>query len=72
MRWPPSYWNALMRLECGKSSCAALRLRAVVLASSAPRAGIGRNYAIAWGPLHYTLEASADGEHFAAIARDAP
>jgi len=39
-------------------------------ATSVARPGSGRNYAIAWGPIHYTLEASEDGEHFASIATE--
>jgi hypothetical protein len=39
-------------------------------ATSVARAGSGRNYAIAWGPIHYSLEASEDGEHFASIATE--
>jgi hypothetical protein len=39
-------------------------------ATSVPRPGSGRSYAIAWAPIHYTLEASEDGEHFAPIATE--
>ncbi len=39
-------------------------------ATSVARAGSGRNYAIAWGPIHYALEASEDGEHFTPIATE--
>jgi hypothetical protein len=39
-------------------------------ATSAPRAGGGRSYALAWAPVHYTLEASEDGRHFGAVASE--
>jgi len=39
-------------------------------ATSVPRAGTGRAYAIAWGPVHYVLEVSEDGRHFAPVAAD--
>ncbi|HXN30573.1 MAG TPA: discoidin domain-containing protein [Polyangiaceae bacterium] len=39
-------------------------------ATSVPRAGAGRPYAIAWGPVHYVLEVSEDGRRFAPIAAD--
>lgn len=39
-------------------------------ATSIPRQGAGRSYAIAWGPLHYSLETSADGERFERIASE--
>jgi hypothetical protein len=40
-------------------------------ATSAPRAGAaGRNYAIAWSPVHYVLEVSEDGRRFAPIASE--
>lgn len=39
-------------------------------ATSVARPGSGRNYAIAWGPSHYWLEVSEDGEHFASIATE--
>jgi|HubBroStandDraft_4_1064222.scaffolds.fasta_scaffold11998_2 hypothetical protein len=39
-------------------------------ATSTPRAGAGRSYAVAWAPLHYTLEGSEDGRHFVPIATE--
>jgi hypothetical protein len=39
-------------------------------ATSVPRQGVGRNYAIAWAPVRYRVEASEDGESFAAIASE--
>ena len=39
-------------------------------ATTTPRAGGGRSYAIAWAPVHYTLEASEDGRHFVAVASE--
>src|SRR5882672_7210382 len=39
-------------------------------ATSVARPGGGRAYAIAWAPIHYTLEASEDGRRFAPIASD--
>jgi hypothetical protein len=39
-------------------------------ATSVPRPGWGRSYAIAWAPLHYTLEASDDGKRFYPIATE--
>ena len=33
-------------------------------------AGGGRSYAIAWAPIHYTMEASEDGRHFVAVASE--
>lgn len=33
-----------------------------------PIAGVGRTYAIAWGPVRYELEGSEDGERFTPIA----
>jgi hypothetical protein len=40
-------------------------------AASFPRAGSGRSYGVAWGPLHYTLAISEDGDRFAEIATEA-
>ena len=37
---------------------------------ASPRPGGGRSYAVAWAPLHYTLEASEDGRHFVAVASE--
>jgi hypothetical protein len=43
-------------------------------ATSSPRAGAGvgagRAYAIAWGPIRYTLEASEDGHRFVPVATE--
>ncbi len=39
-------------------------------ATSVPRGGSGRNYAVAWSPVHYSLEASEDGIHFTPIATE--
>ena len=39
-------------------------------ATSVPRAGTGRGYAMAWGPVHYVLEASNDGRSFSPVATD--
>jgi hypothetical protein len=39
-------------------------------AMSVARAGNGRAYAIAWGPIHYSLEASEDGRRFFSIATE--
>jgi hypothetical protein len=39
-------------------------------ATSVARPGSGRSYAVAWGPIHYSLEASEDGERFSAIATE--
>jgi hypothetical protein len=39
-------------------------------ATSVPRAGGGRSYAIAWGPLRYSVEASEDGKRFTSIASE--
>ena len=39
-------------------------------ATSVPRAGAGRAYAIAWGPVHYVLEVSEDGRRFSQVAAD--
>ncbi len=39
-------------------------------ATSTPRAGGGRSYAVAWAPVHYTLEASEDGRRFVAVASE--
>jgi hypothetical protein len=36
-------------------------------ATSVPRAGGGRNYAIAWAPIRYAAEVSEDGRHFRTI-----
>lgn len=37
-------------------------------ATSVPRPGHGRSYAVAWSPLHYVLEGSEDGVRFFALA----
>jgi hypothetical protein len=37
-------------------------------ATSVPRPGSGRSYAVAWCPARYTLEASEDGRHYVAVA----
>ncbi len=39
-------------------------------ATTTPRPGGGRSYAIAWAPIHYTMEASEDGRHFVAVASE--
>lgn len=39
-------------------------------ATSVQRPGFGRSYAIAWGPIHYVLEASEDGRRFTPIATE--
>jgi hypothetical protein len=39
-------------------------------ATTVPRAGAGRSYAIAWGPARYTLEVSEDGSRFEPIAHE--
>ncbi len=39
-------------------------------ATSVARPGSGRSYAIAWGPLHYSVEVSEDGERFAPVATE--
>ncbi|HEX4448326.1 MAG TPA: discoidin domain-containing protein, partial [Polyangiaceae bacterium] len=39
-------------------------------ATSVARPGAGRAYAIAWGPLRYTLEASEDGRRFFPVASE--
>ena len=38
--------------------------------TTVPRRGGGRRYAVAWAPIHYSLETSADGEHFAWAASE--
>lgn len=39
-------------------------------AASAPRRPSGRGYAVAWGPIQYSLEASEDGLRFVPIASE--
>jgi hypothetical protein len=39
-------------------------------ATSVPRPGSGRSYAVAWGPIHYVLEASEDGKRFTPVATE--
>ena len=39
-------------------------------ATSTPRPGAGRSYAIAWSPVHYSLEASDDGRRFTVAAME--
>jgi hypothetical protein len=39
-------------------------------ATSTPRPGAGRSYAVAWAPIHYSLEASEDGRRFVSIASE--
>ena len=39
-------------------------------ATSVPRSGSGRSYAIAWAPVRYSLEASEDGTRFVPIAAE--
>ena len=39
-------------------------------ATTTPRPGVGRSYAVTWAPIHYTLEASEDGRHFVPIATE--
>ncbi len=39
-------------------------------ATTTARPGAGRSYAIAWAPIHYSLEASEDGRRFVAIASE--
>jgi len=38
--------------------------------TTAPRAGGGRSYGMAWAPVLYTLEASEDGRRFVPVARE--
>ncbi len=37
-------------------------------ATSLPRSGVGRSYAVSWAPVHYTLEVSEDGKRFWPVA----
>jgi len=37
-------------------------------ATSAPRADHGRQYRMAWGPVHYSLQVSEDGNQFSTVA----
>ncbi len=39
-------------------------------ATSVPRPGSGRSYAVAWAPVHYRLEGSEDGRRFEPIASE--
>jgi hypothetical protein len=39
-------------------------------ATTVPRPGGGRSYAITWAPLHYTIEASEDGRHFFVVTSE--
>jgi hypothetical protein len=39
-------------------------------ATSVPRPGSGRSYAISWAPVHYLLEASEDGRRFSPLATE--
>jgi hypothetical protein len=39
-------------------------------ATSTPRPGSGRNYAVAWSPIRYSLEASEDGRRFVPVATE--
>ncbi len=39
-------------------------------ATSVPRPDGGRRYAVAWGPVHYSLEASEDGRQFTSLASE--
>jgi hypothetical protein len=39
-------------------------------ATAAARAGGGSSYAVAWAPVHYTLEASEDGSRFFPVASE--
>jgi hypothetical protein len=39
-------------------------------ATSIPRSEAGRGYAVAWGPLHYSLEVSEDGYDFVPVASE--
>jgi hypothetical protein len=39
-------------------------------ATSVPRPGTGRSYAVAWAPTRYSLEASDDGKHFTPLATE--
>ena len=39
-------------------------------ATSVPRPGCGRSYAVAWAPVHYVLEVSEDGTRFSPLAGD--
>ncbi|HTB78188.1 MAG TPA: discoidin domain-containing protein [Polyangiaceae bacterium] len=39
-------------------------------ATTVARAGGGRSYAVAWAPVHYTLELSEDGRRFVAVASE--
>ncbi|MDP9150557.1 MAG: discoidin domain-containing protein [Myxococcota bacterium] len=41
-------------------------------ATSVPRPGLGRSYAVAWSPVHYVLETSEDGRHYSPIANELP
>jgi hypothetical protein len=39
-------------------------------ATSVPRAGSGRSYAVSWAPVRYVLEASEDGKRFFPVASE--
>jgi hypothetical protein len=39
-------------------------------ATSVPRPGSGRSYAVSWAPVRYVLEASEDGKRFFAVASE--
>ena len=39
-------------------------------ATSVPRPGVGRSYAISWAPVHYVLELSEDGHRFSPVATE--
>jgi hypothetical protein len=39
-------------------------------ATSTARSGSGRSYAMAWAPVHYSLEASEDGRRFSSVASE--
>jgi hypothetical protein len=39
-------------------------------ATNSPRPGSGRTYAIAWAPVHYSIEVSEDGRRFVPVASE--
>jgi hypothetical protein len=72
-RWAgaPGQSRWMLRIDLGEpQTIDRVRLVLGFDATSVARPGSGRSYAVAWGPIHYTLEASEDGRRFVPIASE--
>jgi hypothetical protein len=70
-RWAGSAGKSRWKLRVDLAESQTIdRIRLVLgfASTGVPRPGTGRGYALTWAPIHYVLEVSGDGKHFAPIA----